>query len=99
MVFVLFSIDFITSLISVYSAPGVLLGLSIWSQSVFSLSSHAPRACEARALRARETLTLHLRYTKPILRRNPTVVQSTFPHFAFISLQERTMKQRGKRPV
>ena len=35
MVYVLFSIDSITSLISVDSAPGVLLGLSSWSQLVF----------------------------------------------------------------
>ena len=35
MVYVLFSIDSITSLISVGSTPWVLLGLSSWSQSVF----------------------------------------------------------------
>ena len=35
MVYVLFSIDSITSLISVDSAPGVLLGLSSWSQLFF----------------------------------------------------------------
>ena len=35
MVYVLFSIDSITSLISVDSAPGILLGLSSWLQSVF----------------------------------------------------------------
>ena len=60
MVYVLFSIDSITSLISVDSAPGVLLGLSSWLQSVFFLSPDTP------ARFARVTLLL---YTKPILRK------------------------------
>ena len=39
MVYVLFSIDSITSLISVDSAPGVLLGLSSWvTVGFFSLA-------------------------------------------------------------
>ena len=59
MVYVLFSIDSITSLISVDSAPGVLLGLSSWLQSVFFLSP------DTSARFARVTLLL---YTKPILR-------------------------------
>ena len=53
MVYVLFSIDSITSLISVDSAPGVLLGLSSWSQLVFFLSPDTP------ARFARVTLTIH----------------------------------------
>ena len=43
----------------------------------FSLASHALRTCEVRALRAREAFTLLLPYSKPILRKNPTVLQSS----------------------
>ena len=83
MVFVLFSIVSITSLISVGSAwPVDLVTVGLFP------SPHTPVG----------RLRLLL-YTKPILRKNPTVLQCTFPHFAFISLQERTMEQRGKRPV
>ena len=90
MVYVLFSIDYITS--------SYFRGFCPWSFAWpvelvtvgFFLLPDTP------ARFARVTLLLH---TKPILRKKPTVLQCTFPRFAFISLQERTMEQRGRRPV
>ena len=41
-------------------------------------------ACDARAVRARVALSLLLRYTKPILRKITTVLQSTFSKVPFI---------------
>ena len=75
MVYVLFSIDYITS--------SYFRGFCPWSFAWpvelvtvgFFLSPDTP------ARFARVTLLL---YTKPILRKKPTVLQCTFPRFAFI---------------
>ena len=87
MVYVLFSIDSITSLISVDSAPGVLLGLASWSQSVFFLSPYTP------ARFARVTLLL---YTKPILRKKTdcfAVYVSTFCFYILTRENNGTLRQ------